>query len=127
MRILICDDEITRQRNLRSILASMGYRAADIQSTDTPRTAINTAKKSRFDILLLASEIKADEGCFEVLSKIRGDRRIGSLPVVLYSSEVSHDLVIEASKAGASGFLRYPFSVSDVESAIKTAVKSSKS
>lgn len=48
--------------------------------------------------------------------------RLKATPVIIYSSEISKDIIVESVQGGASGFLGYPFSVSDVETAMKQAI-----
>lgn len=120
MKVLIIDNEMTRQRNLRSILASLGFRSADVESADDPGIAINNMKKKNFAIVFVYREMPK-MSAMDVIKEIRGNSRLKSTPVVVYSSEVNKEIVVETVQGGANGFLGYPFSVSDVESAMKTA------
>ena len=59
-----------------------------------------------------------------LIKEVRMTSRLKALPVIVYSAEVSREIVMEAVQNGANGFLGYPFSVSDVESALAAAIKS---
>ncbi len=120
MKVLIIDNEMTRQRNLRSILSSLGFKSADVESSDDPSTGLQNMKKKSFNIVFLYRELPK-MSALDVLKEIRGNQRLKGIPVVVYSSEVNKEIILEAVQGGASGFVGYPFSVSDVESAMKQA------
>lgn len=122
MKILIIDNEMTRQRNLRAILSSLGYKSAEIDSSDDPNAGITHLKKKTYNVVFMYREFPKISG-IEVLQEIRSNARFRSIPIVLYSSEINKDIIVEGVQAGANSFLGYPFSVSDVESAMEQAIK----
>lgn len=125
MRIFILDNEMVRLRNLRSILASLGYKSAEVESSDDPTNTLNALKKKPYNVLFVVMTHPKMHG-FDIVKEIRSSARLKSLPVIVYSGEVSKENVVSAAQAGASAFLGYPFSVSDVESALKVALKGAK-
>jgi PleD family two-component response regulator len=126
MKILIIEKEASRQRQLRTILASMGHKSADIEICPDAKSALGLLKKRKFDIAFICiSAPQNDE--LTLVREIRGGRFLASLPIVAYAPEVSREGVIEAKEAGVTSFLAYPFSVNDVEGVITQSVgKSSK-
>ena len=120
LKILIIDNEMTRQRNLRSILTSLGFKSADLESTDDPAVTIGNMKKKSFNLVFIYRDL-GKTNALAVLKEIKGNMRLKSTPVIIYSSEISKDIIVESVQGGASGFLGYPFSVSDVETAMKQA------
>jgi len=120
MKLCIIDNESLRQRNLRSVLSSLGYKSADVESFDDGQIAIANLKKRNYGLVFLYLTLPKMTG-LEVLKEIKASSRLKSLPVIIYNSEVSKEIVVGAIQAGASGFVGYPFSVSDVESALKVA------
>jgi len=122
MKILIIDNEMTRQRNLRSILTSLGLKSADIESADDPVTGIVSMKKKTFNVVFLFKEFPKTTGV-EVVREIRSNSRLRNIPIVMYSPDVNKEIILESVQAGANGFLGYPFSVSDVESSMTQATK----
>lgn len=122
LRVFIIDNEVARQRNLRSILSSLGYKSGEVESSDDPIMGIAQLKKKHFNALFVYQVMPKMSG-IDVVKEIRSNPRLKSLPVIIYHSEVSKDHVMEAVQAGANGYLGYPFSVSDVESALRHAVK----
>lgn len=123
LKILIIDNEMTRQRNLRSILTSLGFKSADLESTDDPTVALSSMKKKSFNLIFIYRDL-GKTSALEVIKEIKGNMRLKATPVIVYSSEISKEIIVECVQGGASGFLGYPFSVSDVETAMKQATHS---
>lgn len=121
MKILIVEPEPNKQRQLRTILTSLGHKSADIETANDNRNALGTLRKKRFDCAFVEMNAGGVDG-MALLKDIRTGGSSRSLPVVMYSSEVTKENVIAAHETGANGFLAYPFSVSDVEGVIHRAI-----
>ena len=121
MKFLIVDAETTRQRRIRSILSSLGYKAADIEIVDDPKAAISTMRKKRFTCALVCLILPRSDG-IALLKEIRETSMLKALPVILYGPNLSRDVVLEGAQLGASGFFNDPCSVSDVENVLQSAV-----
>lgn len=121
MRILITESDATRQRQLRTILTSLGHKSADIETAADTKSALSMIRKKRFDVAFFCHDSGSFNG-LDLIKELRGGTS-KSLPVVLFSPNMSRDILLEANQVGANGFLSYPFSVSDVEDAITTALK----
>jgi len=52
MRILIAEPDAMRQRQLRTILSSIGHRSADIDTVTDARGLTSNVRKKRYDIIL---------------------------------------------------------------------------
>lgn len=121
MRILITENDPNRQRQLRTILTSIGHKSAEIETASDSKTALSMIRKKKFDVAFFCYENDGVNG-LELIKELRGGTS-KSLPVVLFSPNLSREILLEANQVGANGFLSYPFSVSDVETAIHTAIK----
>jgi len=117
MKILIVEPDAMRQRQLRTILASLGHKSAEIETVPDAKAAINTLRKKRFEMTFLSMSPPLDG--IALLKEIRAGSSTKSLPSIVYSSDVTKENVISAAEAGATTFLAYPFSVSDVELVMK--------
>jgi two-component system chemotaxis response regulator CheY len=125
MKILIIDNEMTRLRNLRSILTSMGYKSGALESSDDPSNALGLMKKKSFNLVFIYRDLGKITG-IQILKDIRSNMRLKNTPVIIYSGDITKDMIVESVTNGANGFLGYPFSVSDVEAAMKQAVSGKK-
>lgn len=122
MKILIVEPDTSRQRQLRTILSSIGHKSGEIETANDSKGAISLLRKKRFDISFVAMDAEQFDA-LELLKNIRTGGSSRGLPVVMYTPDVTKDKVVGAHEAGASGFLAYPFSVSDVETVIIRATK----
>ncbi|HMO18072.1 MAG TPA: response regulator [Oligoflexia bacterium] len=121
MRILITESDATRQRQLRTILTSLGHKSADIETASDSKSALSMIRKKRYDVAFFCHEGSSFNG-LELIRELRGGTS-KSLPIVLFSPNMSREILLEANQVGANGFLSYPFSVSDVEDALTTALR----
>lgn len=121
MKILIVEADPNRQRQLRTILTSLGHKSAEVESVVDAKSAMNLLRKKRFDCGFIAIGTTAVDG-LALLKDIKGSPSNKSLAIVAFSMEVTKENVIACAEVGASSFLAYPFSVSDVESSMKQAL-----
>ncbi len=122
MRILVAEPDPIRQRQLRTILSSMGHRSADIDTVTDQRSLTSSVRKKRYDIIFLCHAPNEGMDALKVVEDLKSGSS-KSVPVVLFSTMMDRELVLGANQAGANGFLGYPFSVNDVEAAVRTAIK----
>jgi DNA-binding response OmpR family regulator len=121
MKILITENDPNRQRQLRTILTSLGHKSANIETAADGKSAMNIIKKKKFDILFLCHETGGLNG-LELLKEFKNTSS-KSTPVILFSPNLSKEVLLEGHQIGANGFLSYPFSVNDVESSMIMAIK----
>ena len=117
MKILIVEPDTNRQRQLRTILSSLGHKSGELENALDVKAGINAIRKKRFDCAFVTLTPPTDGLAF--VKEIRGSNSTKSMALIVYSSEVTKENVISAAEAGATTFLAYPFSVSDVELVLK--------
>ena len=122
MKIIIVEADANRQRQLRTILTSLGHKSAEVETTLDDKSAISLLRKKRFD----CGFVSLGSGYFDAIKLLKNIRTGGTsrnLPVVMYAAEVTKENVLASHESGANGFLAYPFSVSDVEAVLLKATK----
>jgi len=114
MKILIAEPDTNRQRQLRTILSSLGNKSAEIETANDNKAVQSFTRKKRYEILFVSH--CPDEGLdgIQLVKEMRGGSN-KSIPIILFSTKMDRDLVLLSHQTGASGCLGYPFSVSDVE------------
>ncbi len=122
MKILLIEPDSHKQRQLRTILTSLGHRSADIEAASDRKTATSLVRKKKFDCSFLTME-GAGVDAVDFLKDVRTSGSSRTLPIIVYSNEVTKEKIVAAHEAGSSGFVSYPFSVSDIESAMDRATK----
>jgi two-component system chemotaxis sensor kinase CheA len=81
-RLLIVEDSITARTLLKSILEGAGY---EVEATVDGMDALTRLKTEPFDLLVSDVDMPRMNG-FELTAKIRADKKLGELPVVLVTA-----------------------------------------
>jgi DNA-binding NtrC family response regulator len=107
-RLLIADDQSDVLHALRLLLKSEGHACVTV---DSPREAIERAKKERFEVALIDLNYSRDttsgaEG-LELLAALH--EIDAALPVVVMTAWGSIDLAVRAMQAGAGDFIEKPW------------------
>jgi len=101
MRVLIADDHPIFRAGLKEALAK--ERDVDfVGEADNGHTALELARKQRWDIVLLDITMPG-KGGLEVLQELR--REQPKLPVLVLSAHPEDQLALRLLKAGAAGYL----------------------
>jgi CheY-like chemotaxis protein len=111
-RHLIVDAHAGRQKQLRTILRSLGCRVDNLEICREIEEAPSLVAARRYDSLLIC--LSPWEG--DALELIRQQLSLDLPPhIIAYSPQATREQVVSAALAGASGFLAYPFSAGTVE------------
>lgn len=120
MRILIIDPNPSRQRQLRSILTTLGVRSYEIAVSDSLAAATKEMSRHRFEVCFPA--FLADlEGLSTFIQAVRSSPLNGSTVIFPFAPGVTRELVLDVKKAGANGLLALPFTLAGVEEYLAVA------
>lgn len=100
-RLLIAEDSFTSRGLLKAILEAAGYR---VTTANDGLEAWNALKQSPFDLLVSDVEMPRLDG-FTLTSRIRADRDLAELPVVLVTALHSAEDRARGLEAGANAYL----------------------
>ena len=106
MKILVVDDFSTMRRIVRNLLNELGFQ--DITEADDGSTALPLLKAGSFDFVVTDWNMPGMPG-IELLKAIRADDKLRHLPVLMVTAEAQREQIIEAAKAGVSGYIIKPF------------------
>jgi two-component system, NtrC family, sensor kinase len=104
-RILVVDDNGANRNVLCRRLERQGYAVAEASNGEV---ALDRIATESFDVVLLDIMMPLMDG-FEVLARMRKDRRMRSIPVVVVSALDELDSVVKAIEMGAEDYLFKPF------------------
>jgi len=104
-RILVVDDNDTNRHVLCRRLERQGYVVQEAPNGDV---ALDRIATEPFDIVLLDILMPVMDG-FEVLARMRKDRRMRSVPVIVISALDEVESVVRAIEMGAEDYLFKPF------------------
>nr|WP_294865491.1 response regulator [uncultured Pseudogulbenkiania sp.] len=100
-RILVAEDSFTSRGLLKALLESAGY---EVQTANDGLDAWNALKQAQFDLLVSDIEMPRLDG-FALTSKIRADRALAELPVVLVTALQSAEDRAHGLDVGANAYL----------------------
>lgn len=100
-RILVAEDSFTSRGLLKAILEGAGY---EVMTASDGLEAWNALKQSAFDLLVSDVEMPKLDG-FSLTGKIRLDRALSALPVVLVTALQSPDDRARGLDVGANAYL----------------------
>jgi two-component system chemotaxis sensor kinase CheA len=100
-RILVAEDSITSRVLLKGILETAGYHVATaVDGVD----ALTQLRSSDFDLIVSDVDMPRMNG-FELTVKIRADKKLGELPVVLVTALESREDRERGIEAGANAYI----------------------
>jgi two-component system chemotaxis sensor kinase CheA len=100
-RILAVDDSITARTLVKSILETAGYK---VSSAVDGAEAFALAKSEEFDLVVSDIDMPRMSG-FELVTKIRADKKISELPVVLVTALDSRESRERGIDVGANAYI----------------------
>jgi CheY-like chemotaxis protein len=114
---LIIDADGKTPATLKSILAPYGF---EFTVTENGPEAVNVARQAAPDIILLRAELPLTTG-FSVCNRLRRNEDTRKIPLVLYSSNASDDVIEQHRnlKTHADQYLRLPVDADRLIAAVK--------
>jgi len=99
--VLVAEDSITARSLLRNILESAGYQ---VKTAVDGMEAFQFLQQESFDIVVSDVEMPRLNG-FELTTKIRGDKRLGEMPLILVTALESPDDRQRGMECGANAYI----------------------
>lgn len=112
LRFLVVDDFATMRRIVRNLLKDLGFN--NVEEAEDGFDALNKLRTSSFDFVISDWNMPNMDG-LQLLSEIRQDSQLGSLPVLMVTAEAKKENIIAAAQAGASGYVVKPFTAATLE------------
>lgn len=104
-RLLVVDDDAANRDVLSRRLQRQGH---EVDVACSGREALERMTGTRFDLVLLDIMMPDMDG-YEVLGRIKGDRRLQHIPVIMISAIDEVQSVVRCIEAGAEDYLAKPF------------------
>ncbi len=114
--ILVVDDSRASREMMSRILSGLGM--LHIRMAHCGEAALESIRIQRPEIVFLDWVMPLMSG-IEVLKEIRKEPRLKNLPVVMVTSYSNKEMIVEALKAGANGYIVKPFKIEKVEQKLK--------
>ncbi|HEY8923299.1 MAG TPA: response regulator [Polyangia bacterium] len=118
-KILIVDDSDTIRQQVGITLAQAGYEVLEAQDGVEGLNTIGVAR----DIALVICDINMPNmGGIEMLTAVKADAKNANLPVLMLTTEAKADLIQQAKRIGAKGWVVKPFKPDQLAAAVRKIV-----
>jgi DNA-binding response OmpR family regulator len=118
-RILVVDDEADIRFVLESLLVERGHSVA---TAADGAAALATLAEERFDVMVLDVMMPGTSG-IEVLDRVRADRRLRGLPVIVLSADSNVISRARGLRHGADDYVGKPFDMDELMLRIERLVE----
>ncbi|MDO8810879.1 MAG: chemotaxis response regulator CheY [Gallionella sp.] len=115
-KFLVVDDFSTMRRIVRNLLKELGF--SNVQEAEDGVEALAKLRADTFDFVVSDWNMPNMTG-IELLRAIRADDKLKHLPVLMVTAEAKKENIIEAAKAGASGYVVKPFTAATLDEKLK--------
>lgn len=112
--ILVVEDHLVTQLVLSKRLRNSGY---EVATANNGRQALDYLAGSQVDLVISDIAMPEMDG-LDLLRHVRADPSLHDVPVVILTTSVLDQHRLEASAAGASGFLEKPVSSWELEETV---------
>ncbi len=121
LSFLVVDDYSTMRRIVKNLLNELGY--VNVTEADDGNTALPLLRSGSFDFLITDWNMPGMPG-LELLKQVRADERLSKLPVLMLTAEAKREQIVEAAKAGVSGYVIKPFTAATLKEKIDKILQS---
>jgi DNA-binding NarL/FixJ family response regulator len=119
VRVVVADDEPLVRQGLRSVL-ELDPELDIVAEAGDGREAVALVREHRPDLALLDIRMPRLDG-IEALRRITGDPALASTRALVLTTFADEDLLVEAVRAGASGYLLKSMPPADIRAAVRSA------
>ncbi len=113
--VLVVDDSATVRQQVATALTQAGFQV--VEASDGSQ-GLNLAKKGGIDCVISDVNMPMMNG-IEMVTLIKQDPSLSSIPVVMLTTEGSKELIAKAKQAGASGWIVKPFKAEMLVAAVR--------
>jgi DNA-binding NtrC family response regulator len=120
-QILIADDDLSMRMALAESLERCGF---EVETAENGADALKIFQQGKFEVVITDMRMPKMTG----MDVLRGVKKISpQIPVILITAYGTIKTAVEAMKEGASEFIMKPFSLDDLEFAVKNVLAINKS
>src|SRR6267378_4866720 len=114
IRALIVDDSSVMRKIVERSLLRAGIDMAQVFEAGNGAEALGVLRESQVDLILCDINMPVMDG-LEFIKQLPGVPNAKGVPVVMITTEGSEAHVVQASSAGARGYIRKPFTPEQVK------------
>jgi len=112
--VLIVDDSSSMRAIVRKIIKASGFNIGELLEAADGKEAIKLLTDEWVDLVLTDINMPNMSG-LELISEMKKDEMLKSIPVVMVTTEGSEKRIQESMELGASGYIKKPFLPEDIK------------
>ncbi len=112
--ILIVDDSLPMRAVIKKSIKLSGFNAGQLLDASNGKEALDILRNSWCDLVVTDYNMPGMNG-MELLMEIKNDETLGSIPVVMVTTEGSALRIKEFMEAGAAGYIKKPFTPEQIK------------
>ena len=112
--LLIVDDSASIRQIIKRVISISGFATGDIYEAENGLEAIKILAGKRVDLILSDINMPVMDG-ITLLEKVKKNRALGHIPVVMVTTEAREQLVNKVMALGASGYISKPFHPEEIK------------
>jgi len=120
LTILAVDDMKSMRLTIRKMLRHLNI-GKHLKFAENGREGLNVLQSSDVDLVILDWRMPLENGG-RMLEKIRNDKKLRDLPVIMVSAESERDIVMEAAETEIDGYLLKPLTLNALDNKIRMVV-----
>jgi len=117
--ILVVDDQLQNIKLLDGFLVRQEY---EIIQAESGEEALEKLIRNHVDLVLLDVKMPGMSG-FEVLIKLRADKKTRRIPVVMITAHNEHEAMLKAFESGCDDFISKPFDQYELLARVKSLLR----
>ncbi len=112
--VMIVDDSAAIRKILRRVLTQAEVPVGEVYEANDGVEALSTLQKSPVNLILSDVNMPNMDG-IELLSKVKADEKLKSVPMIMITTEGSQARVMQALELGAAGYVKKPFTAEQIK------------
>ncbi len=120
--VLVVDDSSSIRAIIKKIIKVSGFEVAGFLDASDGTEALTVMKAHRVDLLLTDINMPNMNG-LELITRIKQDPALSSIPVVVVSTEGSEKKMAQAMSLGAVGYVKKPFVPEEIKQTLNTILE----
>jgi PAS domain S-box-containing protein len=117
--ILVVDDQLQNIKLLEGLLVRQGY---EIIQAESGEEALEKLSGNQVDLVLLDVKMPRMSG-FEVLTKLRADKKTQRIPVIMITAHNENEARVKALESGCDDFISKPFDQYELLARVKSLLR----
>jgi len=116
--LLIVDDSVSMRRIIKRVITLSGVSAGDIYEAENGIEAFKVLAGKKIDIVLSDIHMPEMDGIV-LLEKIKNNKALRHIPVVMVTTEAREPLVNKVMELGAAGYIVKPFRPEEIKNLLQ--------